>query len=610
MDSFESLASAGRAASIPEQVSVLAALKPDATALSAGAASMSYGELDRRAGQLAAYLAEAKVGPEVPVGICLKRSFDQIVAILAVLKSGGAFVPLDPSWPIARVQRLLDDAQAPIVVAEPEVAAQVATRQRRAIHFDRDAAVIDRCGAIDPIERQPEQLAYIIYTSGSTGEPKGVEIADRNLLNLLDWHRSEFEIGPADRASYLAGLAFDAAVWEVWPYLCAGATVVIAPEEVRSSWRLLQAWLIEQKITMAFASSSLAEPMIGAPWPSETALRYLLTGAEALHRAPVGGLGFTLVNNYGPTECAVVATSSVIPSEMPGMPPIGRPISNVRVHLLDGSGRPVGPGETGEIYIGGAAVGRGYRNRPELTAERFRPDPFSAAEGSRLYRTGDLGLRASDGQILFRGRIDDQEKIRGHRIEPDEIVHALNRHPRVRASAAMARGLGEHEKGLVAYIVAGPAGEPSAEELRAHLADQLPDYMIPGRFVRLDALPLTANGKLDKRALPEPTAQNALGQVRFEGPRTRTEQTLSSIFAEVLGGPRIGVDDSFFLSGGHSLLGTQVVLRARDVFGVELTLRHLFETQTVARLAQKIEQLLIEKVSTMSEEEVERRLAV
>jgi AMP-binding enzyme/phosphopantetheine binding protein len=295
---------------------------------------------------------------------------------------------------------------------------------------------------------------------------------------------------------------------------------------------------------------------------------------------------------------------------MAGMPPIGRPISNVQVHLLDGSGAPVGPGETGEIYIGGVAVGRGYRNRPELTAERFLPDPFSPVQGGRLYRTGDLGLRASDGQILFRGRIDDQEKIRGHRIEPDEIVHALNRHPRVRASAVVARGPGEHEKSLVAYVVADPAGEPSAEELRAHLADQLPDYMIPGRFVRLDALPLTANGKLDKRALPEPTAQNALAQSRHQGPRTRTERALSSIFAEVLGGTRIGVDDSFFLSGGHSLLGTQVVLRARDVFGVELTLRHLFETQTVAKLAAKIEQLLIEKVSAMSEEEVERRLAV
>ena len=610
MDSIESLASASRAASIPEQVSLLAALKPDAPALSAGAASMSYAELDRRSGQLATYLVQSKAGPDVPVGICLKRSFDQVVAILAAMKSGGAFLPLDPSWPIVRIQKLLDDAQAPVVVAEPEIAAQVATTQHRAIRLDRDAAGIAGCRAIDPVERKPEQLAYIIYTSGSTGEPKGVEVADRNLLNLLDWHRSEFKIGPADRASYLAGLGFDAAVWEVWPYLSAGATVVIAPEEVRSSWRHLQAWLVEQKITMAFVSSSLAEPMISAPWPSGTALRYLLTGAEALHRAPVPGLGFALVNNYGPTECAVVATSSVIPPETTGMPPIGRPISNVRVHLLDGSGVPVGPGETGEIYIGGAAVGRGYRNRPELTDERFLPDPFSPVEGGRLYRTGDLGLRAADGQILFRGRMDDQEKIRGHRIEPDEIAHALNRHPRVSASAVVSRALGEHEKILVAYIVADPAGEPSAEELRAHLAEHLPDYMIPGRFARLDALPLTANGKLDKRALPEPSAQNALGQARYQGPRTRTEQALSSIFAEVLGGTRIGVEDSFFLSGGHSLLGTQVVLRARDVFGVELTLRHLFETQTVARLAAKIEQLLIEKVSAMSEEEVERRLAV
>lgn len=610
MNSLGNAAPEKRALSVPDRVSALATRDPDAVALSLGDTRMSYGELDRRSGKLAAHLAKSKVGAEIPVGICLRRSFDQIVAILATLKAGGAFVPMDPAWPLTRVRKLLDDCDAPVVLAEPEIAEEVAAKRRLAVRLDRDAAAIARCEPIAPIERKPEQLAYIIYTSGSTGEPKGVEIADRNLLNLLDWHRSEFEIGPADRASYLAGLGFDAAVWEVWPYLCSGGTVVIAPETARSSWQLLQAWLIEQKITMAFVSSSVAEPMIASPWPGKPALRYLLTGAEALHRAPVRDLGFSLVNNYGPTECAVVATASVIPPGMPGLPPIGRPISNVQAHLLHGSGRPVAAGETGEIYIGGAGVGRGYRNRPELTAERFLPDPFSRVEGARLYRTGDLGLKAADGQILFRGRIDDQEKIRGHRIEPDEIVHALNRHPRVRASAVMARGLNGNEKRLIAYVVPDRAGAPSAEELREHLADQLPDYMVPGRFVRLDALPLTANGKLDKHALPEPSAQNALAQVRYQGPRTRTEQTLSSIFAEVLGGTRIGVDDSFFLSGGHSLLGTQVVLRARDAFGVDLTLRHLFETQTVAKLAAKIEQLLIDKVSTMTEEEVERRLAV
>jgi acyl carrier protein len=300
----------------------------------------------------------------------------------------------------------------------------------------------------------------------------------------------------------------------------------------------------------------------------------------------------------------------VSPAACDALPSIGAPIGCTRVHLLDAHGREVADGAIGEIHIGGANVGRGYRNRPDLTAERFVHDAFGPP-GARLYRTGDLGARLPDGSIAFHGRIDDQEKIRGHRVEPDEVARVLDRHARVGASAVAARGEGA-ERHLVAYIVPARASAhddpacdavPSAEALREFLGERLPDYMVPGEFVRLDALPLTSSGKLDRHALPAPGPDNALDRQSYRAPRTPTEQRLAEIVAGLLGVARIGVDDNFFLLGGHSLLGTQVVLRAREAFGVELSLRHLFEAETVAALAEVVERLLIEKLETMTDEE-------
>lgn len=609
MSLHESLLPQNSVLSVSERISGIAALQPEATALQSNIRAITYRELERQTARWAAFLREAGVSREVPAAICLRRSIARVTAILATLRAGGAFMPLDPAWPVARIERLLDDSGAPLVLIESGMADRIDSRRRRVIRVDRDASRVARCEPLACAARRPEDLAYVIYTSGSTGEPKAVEITDRNLLNLIEWHLREFDVGRTDRASHLAGLGFDAAIWEVLPHLCAGATVVIPPEETRCSAELLQRWLVEQKITIAFLPSSLAEPMIAERWERQPTLRFLLTGAEALHRAPVVDLGFIVVNNYGPTECAVVATSSRIPPHAAGMPPIGRPISNVQVHLLGADGEPVDDGETGEIYIGGTCVGRGYRNRPALTAERFLPDRFSS-RGGRLYRTGDLGRRAPDGEIFFCGRIDDQVKIRGHRVEPDEIVYALDRHESVRSSAVVAS---ERERDgsveLIGYVV--PDGtSPSAEELRDHLAGLLPDYMIPSRFVQLDALPLTASGKLDKQALPKPVAAFTSGPERDQTPKTPVERRLSAIFREALGGTPIGIHDSFFLNGGHSLLGTQVVLRARDAFGVEITLRQLFEAQTVARLARMVEQLVTERVTAMSEEEAERGFSI
>lgn len=598
---------------VPQRVSAVAAAQPNAIAIRAGSACLTYGALNARANQLARYLFQSGVASETPVGICLPRSFDQIVAILAVLKAGGAFLLLDPAWPIERIRQFLDDAQSPVLVTMPDTAETLSGADRIFVCQGRDSELLAQFDPHDiAAEYRQQHLAYIIYTSGSTGEPKGVEITHSNLANLIDWHHEAFQVNIADCASHLAGLGFDAAVWEVWPYLCAGASVSLVPETARTSPELLQRWLIDQRISIAFVPTVLAEPMITVEWPADTRLRYLLTGAETLHSYPPLTAPYTLVNNYGPTECTVVATSGAIQMQLDSdaLPPIGWPIANVQIYLLSPAGAPVSVGETGEIYIGGAGVGRGYRNRPQLTADRFVPDTFSPVPGGRLYRTGDLGCLLPDGQIAFKGRIDDQVNIRGHRIEPEEITRVLRRHPLVAASAVLARDNGVGDKQLVAYILPAGGGEPSAEDLRAFLAELLPDYMVPNYFVHLNSLPVTASGKLDKSALPEPTPENALSQVRYRGAQTPAEERLGSIVAEVLGVPRIGSDDNFFLMGGHSLLATQVVLRARDAFGVDVTLFHIFEAKTVAKLATTIERLLIERLDAMSEEEAQRCLAV
>ncbi len=428
---------------------------------------------------------------------------------------------------------------------------------------------------------------------------------------MIFWHRSAFGVTASDRASHLAGLGFDASVWEVWPYLTAGATVVLVDETTRTSPDLLRRFIIDEKINVAFVPTALAEPMIAADWPADTALRFLLTGADTLHGRPRTSLPFTLINNYGPTECTVVATSGPInaAADSQELPPIGMPIANTKIYLLDEKREPVAAGEVGEIYIGGTGVGRGYRNREALTAERFLPDPFRPAPDARMYRTGDLGRLRKDSQIGFHGRVDNQEKIRGHRIEPEEIAAALNRHPKVMSCAVVARAGEQGDKQLVAYIVPAAGSEPGANELHEFLAGLLPDYMIPAAFVRIDTLPLTTSGKLDRKALPSPCADNALGQTGHRSPQTPTEIRLAEIVAGVLGTAQIGIDDNFFMTGGHSLLGTQVVMRARDSFDVDLTLRHLFQAPTVAKLAAVIEGLAFEKVEAMSIAEAEQKAA-
>jgi acyl-coenzyme A synthetase/AMP-(fatty) acid ligase/acyl carrier protein len=453
-------------------------------------------------------------------------------------------------------------------------------------------------------------LAYVIYTSGSTGQPKGVEITHGGLLNLVRWHQRTFNVSASDRAAQLAALGFDAAVWEIWPYLTAGASIHLPSKLAVDEPQAVRDWLLSQGITISFLATPLAEQAILLDWPRDASLRTLLTGADTLHHYPRRNLRFQLVNNYGPTECTVVTTSGIVsPQEHAHhLPAIGRPIDNVQVYILDQKLQQVPDGEAGEIYIGGAGLARGYRNQPELTREKFIPNPFSSCLGSRLYKSGDLARRLPDGQIAFLGRVDEQIKIRGFRIEPAEIVKVLDEHPDVQSSVVVAREIAPGDRQLVGYFVPAGGGVPSLAKLRNFLAARLPEYMVPAMFVALQAIPLNASGKVDRAALPPPSGDSTLRDDAFVAPSTPIQERLAAIMASLLGLDRVSIEDNFFLLGGHSLLGTQLIARLRDAFGVELPLRTIFDAPTVSKLAAEVEALLIAKLEAMSEVEAQNLL--
>jgi amino acid adenylation domain-containing protein len=597
---------------VPDFVERQAAGTPDALAVAAGSGRLSYRQLEQRSNQLAHYLRSVGVHPGSVVGLCVERSVDFPLAALAILKAGGAYLPLEPKTPTARLQMMLDAAQVAVVVTHASVTGLPTEGPRRLVALDRCAAEIGRCSREAlPSSITPQQLAYVIYTSGSTGIPKAVAIGHDSLLNLCQWHNRAFAVTAQDRATQLASIGFDAAVWELWPHLMAGASVHLVDEATRTQPESLRDYLVRERITISFAPTPLAEQMLRLAWPKESALRFLLTGADSLHHYPPAHLPFTLVNNYGPTECTVVATSgAVLPQETGNeLPPIGRPIENTEIYIVDRTMKPVPAGTIGEIYVGGAGLARGYLNDPVLTAERFVPNPFSAQEGAMLYRTGDLGRLLPDGQIAFHGRGDDQVKIRGYRIELQEVVRALNQHPAVRESVVSTCENGTAEKRLVAYVV--PRGTlPPIRELRDFLGEQLPDYMLPATFVQLDSLPVGTSGKVNRSALPVPSEENILREEAFQSPHTATEERVAAIVALLLGLPQVGRNDNFFYLGGNSLFGTQVIARLRDAFHVELPLLTLFDHPTVIDLAAAVERLLLANLDAMSEEEAQRLLAL
>jgi acyl-coenzyme A synthetase/AMP-(fatty) acid ligase/aryl carrier-like protein len=446
----------------------------------------------------------------------------------------------------------------------------------------------------------------MIYTSGSTGVPKGVEITHANLAHLVRWHRDAFGVTREDRASHLASLGFDAAVWEIWPYLCAGATLCLASDEVRSSPQLMHEWMIRERVTIGFVPTVHAGPLMAMEWPATTRLRYMLTGGDKLHSFPGHQLPFRVVNNYGPAECTVVSTSIVLEPGLSGTPTIGRAIAGASVYLLNERGEQVRDGEVGELYIGGNGVGRGYRNLPDSTERNFLPDPFANVPGARMYRSGDCGCRRPDGEIEFRGRIDRQAKIRGQRVELDEIGSILMQYPGIDFAAATLDNSGAGEAQLRAHVLfSGDQPVPNAQSLQQHLLRSLPDYMVPSIFFRLDSLPLSPNGKIDLAALSAPSEAGRLQSGPRKEPATLVEEKLLAMVKELLDNPDISVEDNFFLAGGHSLLGMQLVIRLRNAFGLDLTLRQLFEGPTVERLAVLIENKLIDEVNAITDEEAE-----
>ncbi|MFC4908271.1 non-ribosomal peptide synthetase [Actinomadura gamaensis] len=560
---------------VPALVAEQARRTPGATAVDDPGRTVTYAELAGRAAGVAARLRDAGAGAETVVGVFLPRGSNLVAAELGVLWAGAAYLPLEPGSPSGRLAHICKDAGVGLVVTTREFANRLPTALY-VIDLERVSG-----GTGTPESVRADQLAYVMYTSGSTGLPKGVMVEHGALGNFTSWYRHEFGLGPADRVAMLNAPGFDVSVADVWPALTSGARVVAADEETRLSPRRLRDWLAGEEVTVALLATPLAEAVLGLPWPSGARLRYLVAAGEALRARPAPGVPFTLVNGYGPTEATVLATWSIVEADGEGAPDIGGPVAGASAHILDERLRRVPPGEPGELYIGGVGVARGYLGQPERTAERFVADPFG---GARLYRTGDVVRRRPDGSLDFLGRADEQVKIRGHRVEPGEVEMAVRRHPSIAAAHVVAhRGTT-----LAAYVVPREgAAAPSLPELRAFLADDLPDYMLPGACVPLPSLPLTPNGKVDAKALPDP--DSAAAPVAGVAPETATERALAGLWCELLELPEVGVLDNFFDLGGHSLLMHVMQDRIATSLGVRTRVVELFEHPTVRALAHHLD---------------------
>ena len=575
---------------------------PDAIALVCEDQNLTYRELNSRANQVAHYLQVLGVGPEAPVGICLERSIEMIVGLLAILKAGGAYVPLDPAYPKERLKFILDDSQARIVLtrqpfldvkqwpmAGAEWCSLVSDTRIERVCLDRDWCDIEKeSGENLENEAIADRLAYVIYTSGSTGRPKGVGIEHRNAVSFLTWAHSVFT-----RDEFLGVLAstsicFDLSVFEIFAPLTCGGTVILA-ENALALRTIANASAVTLLNTVPSAITELLS--LGA---IPTSVRVINLAGEPLRTEVVRRIcastpAAKIYDLYGPSECTTYSTWMRRTPE--GRQSIGRPIANTQIYILGGHMQPVPIGVVGEICIGGSGVARGYLNQPKLTQEKFIADPFSIDPGARLYKTGDLARYLPDGNIEFLGRIDNQVKIRGFRIELGEIESVLGQHSGVRQSAVIVREDTVDERLLVAYVVAIDDPAPSINDLRSFLKAKLPEYMIPSAFVFLESLPLTTNGKVDRKALPVPDQTRPELDAIFMSPRTPMEEMLAEIWAEVLKVEGIGIHDNFFDLGGHSLLATQVVSRMRRAVQVEIPLRALFESPTVVGLAARIEEI-------------------
>jgi amino acid adenylation domain-containing protein len=600
---------------------------PDAVAVVFEDEQVTYGELNRRADQLASYLRTLGVGPEVLVGICLNRSLEMIVSILGVLKAGGAYVPLDPTYPPERLALMLEDAQVPLLLTHTSLEGELPAQWSFVVCLDSDWDLMaDERQASPTGEVIGDNLAYVIYTSGSTGMPKGVMIPHRALVNRTLSMIDAYGLDSSHRLLQFVSFSFDASAEEIFPTLTSGATLVLHPHPAGMP---VAEFLLECE-RLAITTLHVPPPYFHQivdqlSWwrrPVPEWVRLFMTGGESLSLEKLATWAqlchhpSRFINAYGPTEATITATSYEVlmdPELISKLTrlPIGRPLANTTVYLLNRDRQPVSIGVPGELHIGDAGLARGYLNKPEATAEKFIPDPFvgigndavpgalatgfqsaignrQSAIGNRLYRTGDMARYRPDGTVELLGRVDDQVKIRGFRIEPGEIEAVLAQHPAVQKSAVVARKNGTGDKQLVAYVVAGRQEPPPITELQRFLKERLPQFMLPSTFVMLAAMPLLPNGKVDRQALPPPGSTPWALEHTVTPPRTPVEEALAAMWAEVLGLEQVGIHNTFFDLGGHSLLVIQVVSRIRDVFKVEIPLQSFFEAPTVAELSSLI----------------------
>jgi len=562
--------------------------KPDAVAVVAGETRLTYGELDRRANRLAHRLLAAGVRREEPVAILMERSPELVVAVLAVVKAGGTYLALHEAYPADRKQWILDRSGATVLLTDRALTGRGLPRAGKVLLAD-DEAVDTAFPATDPgIAVRSDELACVIYTSGSTGEPKGVALTNRGVLSVV--HDSSWDTGWHERLLMVAPYAFAASTYELWVPLLRGGELVLAPPgdlEIRTLRKLVA----EHAITGLHLTAGLFRVVAEEDPTCVASVREVLVGGDVVAPAAINRIlracPDTAVRvTYGTTESTLFTLT--MPADRRTDPdaavPIGFPMDETRVYVLDERLQPVPPGELGEMYLAGTRLTRGYLGRPDLTAERFVPDPF-AGPGERMYRTGDLVRRTPDGAVLLTGRADDQVKIRGFRVELPEVEAVLAVHPGLRQVLVVAQEVEAEDKRLVAYLVPEAAGFDLAA-LKEHAETALPDYMVPSAYVELDALPLTANGKLDRKALPEPALPDT---GPYRAPRTERETALCRVFAEVLGVDRVGVDDDFFELGGQSLSAMRLLNRIRTELGAELSIETLFDESTVAALATRFE---------------------
>ncbi|HKP12428.1 MAG TPA: amino acid adenylation domain-containing protein, partial [Blastocatellia bacterium] len=566
-------------------------------------ACITYGELNRRANQLAHYLRRQGVGPDSIVGICLERSVDMLVSMLGVLKAGAAYAALDPAYPAERIVYMVNDSQALVVITGRASAGLLAEQRAPQVCLDAQWEAIAQESPANPARTATaDNLAYVIYTSGSTGKPKGVMVQHSSLVSYTETATAQYDITAEDRVLQFASINFDTSVEEIYPCLTQGATLVLRDDAMLDTAATFLEQCREKELSVLDLPTTywheLVEEIASEGLVVPAAIRMVIIGGEKAvaerlsewHRHV--GTAVRLVNSYGPTETTVVATlwESDAASETPAEVPIGRAIDNAEVYVLAQNLQPVPTGVHGECHIGGAGAARGYLRRPDLTAEKFIPNPFSDEPGARLYRSGDLVRYRGDGNLEYVGRTDHQVKVRGYRIELGEIEAALLRHTGIREAVVDVVENAPADKRLTAYLVLNEETAFSVSELRNQLKRQMPDYMLPTGFVKLNGLPRTANGKIDRRALKSLDGAKLETGEAYVAPRTIVEELLAGIWADLLETEEISVEENFFDLGGHSLLATQVVSRIRQAFQVEVPLRRLFESPTVAGLAAIIAQ--------------------